>query len=186
MLTNESLKEKSLLGYFRNLETNKRVVLPTNTHLRFLITAVDVLHVRRTAGQIGLTLQWGIISFYINEFLYSAQRKEIRTNLIKSGNNILKSYKVIITKMCNRKSNQNNLKFTIVFSTSDRFIKFFIDLSNLKVFLFCKKKICSTSRPSGLLYHLFGKATMHKPKLELKYILKRDLCNAVIKSQNRE
>jgi len=44
MLTNESLKEKSSLGFFRNLETNKRVVLPTNTHLRFLITAVDVLH----------------------------------------------------------------------------------------------------------------------------------------------
>lgn len=44
MLTNEVLKEKSSIGYFRNLETNKRIVLPTNTHLRFLITAVDVLH----------------------------------------------------------------------------------------------------------------------------------------------
>jgi cytochrome c oxidase subunit 2 len=44
MLTNESLKENNLIGFFRNLETNKRVVLPTNTHLRLLITAVDVLH----------------------------------------------------------------------------------------------------------------------------------------------
>ena len=43
MLTNESLKENSI-GLFRVLETNKRVVLPTNTHLRLLITAVDVLH----------------------------------------------------------------------------------------------------------------------------------------------
>jgi cytochrome c oxidase subunit 2 len=43
MLTDESLKE-SCLGLFRNLETNKRVILPTNTHLRLLITAVDVLH----------------------------------------------------------------------------------------------------------------------------------------------
>jgi len=44
MLTNEALKENSSMGFFRVLETNKRVVLPTNTHLRLLITAVDVLH----------------------------------------------------------------------------------------------------------------------------------------------
>ena len=31
-------------GYFRLLETNKRVILPTNTHLRLLISAADVLH----------------------------------------------------------------------------------------------------------------------------------------------
>jgi cytochrome c oxidase subunit 2 len=43
MLTNESLKENSSIGFFRSLETNKRI-LPTNTHLRLLITAVDVLH----------------------------------------------------------------------------------------------------------------------------------------------
>jgi cytochrome c oxidase subunit 2 len=41
MLTNESLKENSSIGFFRSLETNKRIVLPTNT--RLLITAVDVL-----------------------------------------------------------------------------------------------------------------------------------------------
>jgi heme/copper-type cytochrome/quinol oxidase subunit 2 len=43
MLTNESLKENSSIGFFRSLD-NKRIVLPTNTHLRLLITAVDVLH----------------------------------------------------------------------------------------------------------------------------------------------
>ena len=35
---------KNKLGYFRLLETNKRVILPTNTHLRVLVSAVDVLH----------------------------------------------------------------------------------------------------------------------------------------------
>ena len=44
MLNNEFLQENNSLGFFRVLETNKRVVLPTNTHLRLLITAVDVLH----------------------------------------------------------------------------------------------------------------------------------------------
>lgn len=44
MLTNEFLKENNSIGFFRNLETNNRVVLPTNTHLRLLISAVDVLH----------------------------------------------------------------------------------------------------------------------------------------------
>ena len=31
-------------GYIRNLETDKRLVLPYNIRLRLLITAVDVLH----------------------------------------------------------------------------------------------------------------------------------------------
>jgi cytochrome c oxidase subunit 2 len=31
-------------GYFRLLETNKRLVLPTKTHIRILVTAADVLH----------------------------------------------------------------------------------------------------------------------------------------------
>ena len=35
---------KNKLGYFRLLETNKRIILPTNTHLRILVSAVDVLH----------------------------------------------------------------------------------------------------------------------------------------------
>ena len=44
MLSDEFLKENNSVGFFRNLETNKRLFLPTNTHLRILITAVDVLH----------------------------------------------------------------------------------------------------------------------------------------------
>ena len=32
------------LGAFRLLETDNRVVLPTNTHIRLLITSADVLH----------------------------------------------------------------------------------------------------------------------------------------------
>jgi cytochrome c oxidase subunit 2 len=44
MLTEESLKENNKLGFFRNLETNKRVALPAGIHLRFLISSVDVLH----------------------------------------------------------------------------------------------------------------------------------------------
>jgi|YelNatPaOPRAMG01_1025707.scaffolds.fasta_scaffold01470_13 cytochrome c oxidase subunit 2 len=44
LLSSEIFREYSRLGLFRVLETNKRVVLPTNTHLRLLITAVDVLH----------------------------------------------------------------------------------------------------------------------------------------------
>lgn len=44
MLTSEALKENNSMGFFRVLDTNKRVVLPTNTHIRLLITAVDVLH----------------------------------------------------------------------------------------------------------------------------------------------
>ena len=31
-------------GYFRLLETNKRVILPSNTHIRLLVSAADVLH----------------------------------------------------------------------------------------------------------------------------------------------
>ena len=31
-------------GYFRLLETNKRVILPTNTNMRLLLSAADVLH----------------------------------------------------------------------------------------------------------------------------------------------
>jgi cytochrome c oxidase subunit 2 len=44
LLTNEFLKNNKELGLFRLLETNKRIILPTNTHIRLLISAVDVLH----------------------------------------------------------------------------------------------------------------------------------------------
>jgi len=43
MLSDEYLEKKNK-AFFRGLETNKRVCLPTNTHLRLLVTAVDVLH----------------------------------------------------------------------------------------------------------------------------------------------
>ena len=42
MLSDEELR--NCKGFFRNLETNKRVILPTNTHMRLLVSAVDVLH----------------------------------------------------------------------------------------------------------------------------------------------
>lgn len=35
---------KNKQGFFRLLETNKRILLPTNTHLRLLVSAADVLH----------------------------------------------------------------------------------------------------------------------------------------------
>ena len=41
MLTDEFLKEKNFLGFFRTLEINKRIVLLTNTHMRLLVTAVN-------------------------------------------------------------------------------------------------------------------------------------------------
>jgi cytochrome c oxidase subunit 2 len=44
MLTDELLKENNSLGFFRILDVNKRLVLPTKTHVRLLVTAVDVLH----------------------------------------------------------------------------------------------------------------------------------------------
>ena len=44
LLSNETIVKKNYLGFFRLLETNKRVLLPSNTHLRLLITSVDVLH----------------------------------------------------------------------------------------------------------------------------------------------
>jgi len=44
LLAEETITQKNYLGFFRLLETNKRVLLPSNTHLRLLITSVDVLH----------------------------------------------------------------------------------------------------------------------------------------------
>ena len=44
LLTNDFLKDYHNLGFFRVLETNKRIFLPSNTHIRLLVTAVDVLH----------------------------------------------------------------------------------------------------------------------------------------------
>ena len=44
LLTEENMTQRNSLGLFRMLETNKRVLLPSNTHLRLLVTSVDVLH----------------------------------------------------------------------------------------------------------------------------------------------
>ena len=44
LLTNDFLKDCNNLGFFRLLETNKRIFLPSNTHIRLLVTAIDVLH----------------------------------------------------------------------------------------------------------------------------------------------
>jgi cytochrome c oxidase subunit 2 len=44
LLTEDTISKKNYLGFFRLLETNKRVLLPENTHLRLLVTSVDVLH----------------------------------------------------------------------------------------------------------------------------------------------
>ena len=44
LLAEDSITQKNYLGFLRLLETNKRVLLPSNTHLRLLITSVDVLH----------------------------------------------------------------------------------------------------------------------------------------------
>ncbi|CTQ41283.1 cytochrome c oxidase subunit II [Babesia microti strain RI] len=40
MITDEDLQP----GMLRNLEVDKRLTLPTRTHIRFLITATDVIH----------------------------------------------------------------------------------------------------------------------------------------------
>lgn len=44
LLSNDYLKMPENMGLFRLLETNKRLILPVNVHIRLLITAVDVLH----------------------------------------------------------------------------------------------------------------------------------------------
>jgi len=43
MMVLEGLPEDKK-GYFRLLETNRRVLLPTDTHIRLLVSAADVLH----------------------------------------------------------------------------------------------------------------------------------------------
>jgi cytochrome c oxidase subunit 2 len=43
-LLNSEFLKCTPVGLARNLETNRRLVLPANSHLRLLVTAVDVLH----------------------------------------------------------------------------------------------------------------------------------------------
>jgi len=40
MITTDELE----FGSFRLLETDNRIILPINTHIRLLITAADVIH----------------------------------------------------------------------------------------------------------------------------------------------
>jgi heme/copper-type cytochrome/quinol oxidase subunit 2 len=42
--TEDLIAEPKDMGKFRLLETDNRVKLPTNTHIRLLVTAADVLH----------------------------------------------------------------------------------------------------------------------------------------------
>jgi cytochrome c oxidase subunit 2 len=44
MVVLDALDSCCIFPYFRLLETNKRVILPTETHLRLLVSAADVLH----------------------------------------------------------------------------------------------------------------------------------------------
>lgn len=44
LLADETVSQKKYKGFFRLLETNKKVLVPSNTHLRLLVTSVDVLH----------------------------------------------------------------------------------------------------------------------------------------------
>ncbi len=44
MIPNDNVIFNKPSGFLRNLETYKRLVLPTNTHIRLLVTATDVLH----------------------------------------------------------------------------------------------------------------------------------------------
>merc|ERR1711983_391384 len=44
MLAKDELRDGGRKGLFRILETGKRIIVPTNTHIRLLVTATDVLH----------------------------------------------------------------------------------------------------------------------------------------------
>ena len=44
MLAKDELRDGGRKGFFRILETGKRIIVPTNTHIRLLVTATDVLH----------------------------------------------------------------------------------------------------------------------------------------------
>ena len=44
LLAEEYLAEKTRIGYLRNLEVNRRFLVPTLTNIRMLISSSDVLH----------------------------------------------------------------------------------------------------------------------------------------------
>ena len=44
MLAKDQLRDGGRKGFFRILETGKRIIIPTNTHIRLLVTATDGNH----------------------------------------------------------------------------------------------------------------------------------------------
>lgn len=73
MLSTETIIEKNYVGFLRLLETNKRVLLPSNTHIRLLITSVDVLH------------SWTIPSFGIKVDACPGRLNQINIFLKRAG-----------------------------------------------------------------------------------------------------
>ena len=73
LLTEEKLLEKGRNGFFRLLETNKRLLLPVGTHLRFLVTSVDVLH------------SWTVPSLCVKIDACPGRLNQIHTYIKRSG-----------------------------------------------------------------------------------------------------
>lgn len=73
MLSTETIVEKNYIGFLRLLETNKRVLLPSKTHIRLLITSVDVLH------------SWTIPSFGIKVDACPGRLNQINIFLKRAG-----------------------------------------------------------------------------------------------------
>lgn len=73
MLPTEEIIEKNYVGFLRLLETNKRLLMPSNTHIRMLITSVDVLH------------SWTIPSFGIKVDACPGRLNQINIFLKRAG-----------------------------------------------------------------------------------------------------
>lgn len=73
LLTTEFLKNSTGLGLFRLLETNKRIILPTNVYIRLLVTAVDVLH------------SWAVPSFGIKVDACPGRLTQVNLLIKRSG-----------------------------------------------------------------------------------------------------
>ena len=82
MMTKDNIMEYNVGGLFRNLETTRRVILPTKTHLRLLITSVDVLH-SWAVPSLGIKVdacpgRLNLVSLFIKRFgLFFGQCSEI-------------------------------------------------------------------------------------------------------------
>jgi len=81
MLVLDSLPENKK-GYFRLLETNKRLLFPTNTHIRLFVSAADVLH-SWTVPSFGLKIdacpgRLNLVNLFLNRIgLFFGQCSEI-------------------------------------------------------------------------------------------------------------